>query len=55
MDIIAVHQSVKFAKQWVSAGKGPLLMEYVTYRYGGHSCVPNPTIIVLDRRSDICI
>ncbi|KAF9792183.1 mitochondrial pyruvate dehydrogenase E1 component beta subunit [Thelephora terrestris] len=37
MDIIAVHQSVKFAKQWVSDGKGPLLMEYVTYRYGGHS------------------
>ncbi|KAF9651460.1 mitochondrial pyruvate dehydrogenase E1 component beta subunit [Thelephora ganbajun] len=37
MDIIAVHQSVKFAKQWTSAGKGPLLMEYVTYRYGGHS------------------
>ena len=37
MDIIAVHQSVKFAKQWVSAGKGPLIMEYVTYRYGGHS------------------
>jgi len=37
MDIIAVHQGVKFAKQWVSAGKGPLLMEFVTYRYGGHS------------------
>jgi len=37
MDIIAVHQSVKFAKQWVSDGKGPLLMEFVTYRYGGHS------------------
>jgi pyruvate dehydrogenase E1 component alpha subunit len=37
MDIIAVHQSVKFAKQWVSAGKGPLIMEFVTYRYGGHS------------------
>jgi TPP-dependent pyruvate/acetoin dehydrogenase alpha subunit len=37
MDIIAVHQSVKFAKQWTSSGNGPLLMEYVTYRYGGHS------------------
>jgi len=37
MDIIAVHQAVKFSKQWVSAGKGPLLMEFVTYRYGGHS------------------
>jgi len=37
MDIIAVHQGVKFAKEWTSAGKGPLLMELVTYRYGGHS------------------
>jgi len=52
MDIIAVHQSVKFAKQWVSAGKGPLLMEYVTYRYGGHSCVSYPTIIIPDWRPD---
>jgi len=37
MDIIAVHQGVKFAKEWTAAGKGPLLMELVTYRYGGHS------------------
>jgi pyruvate dehydrogenase E1 component alpha subunit len=36
MDIIAVHQSVKFAKQWVSASKGPLLVKFVTYCYGGH-------------------
>ena len=50
MDIIAVHQSVKFAKQWVSDGKGPLLMEYVTYRYGGHSYVSYPTITVPDWR-----
>lgn len=45
MDIIAVHQGVKFAKQWTAAGKGPLLMELVTYRYGGHSYVllsPHP-------------
>jgi pyruvate dehydrogenase E1 component alpha subunit len=46
MDIIAVHQSVKFAKQWVSAGKGPLLMEFVTYRYGGHSWVTFPIAII---------
>jgi len=37
MDIIAVHQGVKFAKEWTASGKGPLLMELVTYRYGGHS------------------
>ena len=39
MDIIAVHQATKWAKDWVASDKGPLLMEFVTYRYGGHSCV----------------
>ena len=37
MDIISVYQSAKFAREWALAGKGPLLVEYVTYRYGGHS------------------
>ncbi|EJD05806.1 mitochondrial pyruvate dehydrogenase E1 component beta subunit [Fomitiporia mediterranea MF3/22] len=37
MDIISVYQTTKFARDWVNAGKGPLLIEYVTYRYGGHS------------------
>ena len=37
MDIIAVHQASKFAKEWVNSDKGPLLVEFVTYRYGGHS------------------
>jgi len=38
MDIIAVLQSVKYARQWAAEDqKGPLLMEFVTYRYGGHS------------------
>lgn len=46
MDIIAVHQSIKFAKQWASAGNGPLLVEFVTYRYGGHSSVDYPTIVI---------
>ena len=39
MDIIASAQAVKYARDWVLAGKGPLLLEFVTYRYGGHSCV----------------
>ena len=39
MDIIAVHQASKWAKDWVNADKGPLLVEFVTHRYGGHSCV----------------
>ncbi|KZT44002.1 hypothetical protein SISSUDRAFT_1124175 [Sistotremastrum suecicum HHB10207 ss-3] len=37
MDILASHQAVKFAREWVVEGKGPLLLEFVTYRYGGHS------------------
>jgi len=37
MDIIAVHQAVKWARDWVNNDKGPLLLEFVTYRYGGHS------------------
>lgn len=37
MDIIASHQGIKYARQWVLDGKGPLVLEFVTYRYGGHS------------------
>ncbi|KAI9452164.1 pyruvate dehydrogenase e1 component alpha subunit [Russula earlei] len=37
MDIIASAQAVKHARDWVLSGKGPLLLEFVTYRYGGHS------------------
>ncbi|KAE9397302.1 hypothetical protein BT96DRAFT_957949 [Gymnopus androsaceus JB14] len=38
MDIIAVKQGVEYARKWtVDDKKGPLLLEFVTYRYGGHS------------------
>lgn len=37
MDAIACYQGSKFAKEWTSAGKGPIVLEYETYRYGGHS------------------
>lgn len=39
MDIIAVHKAAKWAREWTLSGKGPVLLEMVTYRYGGHSCV----------------
>ncbi|KAL2753649.1 hypothetical protein ACRALDRAFT_1082847 [Sodiomyces alcalophilus JCM 7366] len=37
MDVLAVKAAVKYGKEYTTAENGPLVLEYVTYRYGGHS------------------
>ena len=37
MDVLAVKAAVKHGKEYTVNDNGPLVLEYVTYRYGGHS------------------
>lgn len=37
MDVLAVKAAVQYGKEFTRNGNGPLVYEYVTYRYGGHS------------------
>lgn len=37
MDVLAVKAAVEYGREYTSNGNGPLVLEYVTYRYGGHS------------------
>ncbi|KUL85832.1 hypothetical protein ZTR_07383 [Talaromyces verruculosus] len=37
MDVLAIKAAVQYGREYATSGKGPLVYEYVTYRYGGHS------------------
>jgi len=37
MNVLAVREGVKFAKEHAASGKGPIFLELETYRYMGHS------------------
>src|SRR5438270_9721179 len=37
MDVLAVRGAAQVALDWTRGGKGPIIIEFLTYRYRGHS------------------
>lgn len=42
MDPLAVYSAVKFARKYATEGRGPVLIETLTYRYGPHTMSDDP-------------
>ena len=37
MDLLSIREVIRFGKEYCASGKGPMMIEVATYRYGGHS------------------
>lgn len=37
MDVLAVRETIRWSREYCNTGKGPLMLEFATYRYSGHS------------------
>lgn len=43
-DVLAMYVAIKEAVEWAKSGKGPVLIEAITYRIGPHTTSDNPKI-----------